>query len=176
MKAASCFQLHELMWRSLNITCNKITWSPKGVEIHYHKLLGWIMEVTSKLVMQRQVNSQWDIEYREQEEAFRISLWLTAGTNWKPCHHCKIEAWERTEIKSLKFELDRSGWEMDSVRLRLESVEQQRADSSSHHEGVSLQKVTALEEKITLLRQHTLNSKLPTSYFWSDLVIVATSV
>ena len=73
------------------------------------------------------------------------------------------------EIKTLKFELDRSGREMDSVRLRLESVEQQTADSSSHHEGVLLQKVAALEEEITLLRQHTLNSN--SQLATSDLIL-----
>ena len=127
------------------------------------------MEITSKLVMQMQVNSQWDIEYREQEEAFRRYRYDSQQAQTE--NHAIIAKLKREkeelpeEIKTLKFELDRSGREMDSLRLRLKSVEQQRADSSSHHEGVSLQKVSALEEEITLLRQHTLNSKLPTSYF-----------
>ena len=59
---------------------------------------------------------------------------------------------EKEQIRTLKFELDRSGREMESLRLRLET-EQRRAASSSHREGVSQQKVAALEEEITLLRQ-----------------------
>ena len=88
------------------------------------------------------VNSQWDSEYCE-IEAIRENL-ATSAREKEELHE---------EIRTLKFELDRSGREMESLRVRLETVEQRRAASSSHREGVLKQKVAALEEEITLLTQ-----------------------
>ena len=117
------------------------------------------------------VNNQWDIEYREQEEAFRRYRYDSQQAQTE--NHALIAKLKREkeesaeEIKTLNFELQRLNRELESLRQRLDSVEPQqgRAAAPSYAGGrggvgvgVSLQRVAALEEEIALLRQQVSQS------------------
>ena len=111
------------------------------------------------------VNNQWDIEYREQEEAFRRYRYDSQQAQTE--NHALIARLKREkeenaeEIKTLKFELQRLDRELESFRQRLDSVEPHRGrppPPSHAGVGVSLERVAALEEEITLLRQQVSQS------------------
>ena len=117
------------------------------------------------------VNNQWDIEYREQEEAFRRYRYDSQQAQTE--NHALIAKLKREkeesaeEIKTLNFELQRLNRELESLRQRLDSVEPQqgRVAAPSYAGGrggvgvgVSLQRVAALEEEIALLRQQVSQS------------------
>ena len=120
------------------------------------------------------VNNQWDIEYREQEEAFRRYRFDSQQAQTE--NHALIAKLKREkeesaeEIKTLKFELQRLSRELESYRQRLDLVEPHRGRPlpSSHAGGgvgigVSLERVAALEEEITLLRQQVSQSDCTTA-------------
>ena len=121
------------------------------------------------------VNNQWDIEYREQEEAFRRYRYDSQQAQTE--NHALIAKLKREkeesaeEIKTLNFELQRLNRELESLRQRLDSVEPQqgRVAAPSYAGGrggvgvgVSLQRVAALEEEIALLRQQVSQSDCTT--------------
>ena len=112
------------------------------------------------------VNNQWDIEFREQEEAFRRYRYDSQQAQTE--NHALIARLKREkeeiaeEIKTLKFERQRLDRELESYRHRA-SVEPHRGQPppASHAGvgvGVSLERVAALEEEITLLRQQVSQS------------------
>ena len=115
------------------------------------------------------VNNQWDIEYREQEEAFRRYRYDSQQAQTE--NHALIAKLKREkeetaeEIKTLKFERQRLDRELESFRQRA-SVEPHRGrppPASHTGVGVSLERVAALEEEIALLRQQVSQSDCPTA-------------
>ena len=102
------------------------------------------------------INSQWDLEYKEQEEAFRrYRLDSQHAQSESQTFIAKLKEEKEQlyeEAKTLKFELDRSHRQLRTMSDRIKALEQS-GDGGGGLRNVSVQRLKELEEDSALLRQ-----------------------